>query len=85
MSGAIHDSVRLRPPDSRDADATSHMGTGHTEYRLVSNGEGTRVTVTFALRPRGGYRVLGFFAHRFLARRLSRLWRDFARDMEEGR
>jgi hypothetical protein len=85
MPGAVHYTVRLRPPDGWDADGRSHMGTGHNEYRLASEGEGTRITVTFALAPRGGYRILAFFARPFLVRRLSRLWRDFARDMEEGR
>ena len=85
MSGVVHYSVRFHPPNGWDADATSHMGTGHNEYRLAPEGDGTRITVIFTLRPHGGYRILGVFARPFLVRRLSRLWRDFGRDMEERR
>jgi len=85
MSGAVHYVIRLHPPDRWDADATSRMGTGHNEYRLSPEGDGTRIAVTFTLKPRGVYRLLGAFARPFLRRRLTRLWGDFARDMEEGR
>lgn len=85
MSVAVRYRIQLHPPDRWEADATSRMGTGHNEYRLAAEEGGTRIAVTFTLRPRGGYRILGFLARPFLARRLSRLWGDFVRDMEEGR
>lgn len=77
--------VRLHPPDRWEADSASPMGTGHTEYRLAAANGGTRITITFDLRPRGLYRIPGAFARPFLRERLSRLWDDFVLDMEEGR
>lgn len=85
MRGTTRYVIHLHPPDRWEADAASKMGTGHNEYRLTPDGDGTQVSITFTLRPRGGYRILGAFAHAYLRRRLSRLWADFARDMEEGR
>lgn len=77
--------VRLHPPDRWEADSASRMGNGHNEYRLAPSDNGTRITITFDLRPRGVYRIPGAFAGPLLRVRLSRLWDDFVRAMEEGR
>lgn len=84
MAMAAHYQVLLHPPDRWEADSSARMGTGHNEYRLTSEGDGTRIAITFDLHPRGRYRILGVIAGRVLRRRLNRLWSDFAREMEHG-
>ena len=76
--------VRLHPPDQWEADASSRMGTGHNNYRLTPEGDGTRIAIAFDLHPRGRYRIFVALAGPMLRKRLSRLWDDFVRDMEEG-
>ena len=77
--------VRLRPPDTWEADGRSNMGHTHNTYRLFSETEGTRLEMTFDLHLRGPYRLFAPFARRFTVRRISREWDDYVRAMQSGR
>ena len=77
--------VRLRPPDTWEADGRSNMGHTHNTYRLFPETDGTRLEMTFDLHLRGPYRLFAPFARRFTVRKISREWDDYVRAMQSGR
>ena len=77
--------VRLRPPDTWEADGRSNMGHTHNTYRLFSETEGTRLEMTFDVHLTGPYRLLAPFARGFIIRKTAREWDDYVRAMQSGR
>lgn len=80
-----HFLVRLHPPDRWVADAASNMGSSHIEYRLMPQGNGTRIELAGEVHLRGPYRLVTPFAGGFFRRKISAEWDDYVGAMESGR